>query len=109
MTWGDVLDRIEAAGLKPVEELYMENYGKILAAQRPEFRDRYFRCTYGVVNCDGTRIEVFLFPESAQATEFLAILGADPWWFEKSNAVVHFSECELEIVMKVMDSLESTL
>ena len=105
MTWADVLDRLESAGMHPVEETYMENFGKILAAQRPEFRDRYFRCTYGVVNCGGDRIEVFLFPESGQSEEFLSIAGNDPWWFIESNAVLHFSECHPGVVQQVMSAL----
>ena len=105
MTWPDVLDRLESAALHPVEETYMENYGKILAAQRPEFRDRHFRCTYGAVNCGGNRIEVFLFPEPGQGAEFIAIVETDPWWFSKSNVVLHFSECDPEVIQQVMTAL----
>ena len=39
MIWYDVMKRLEDCGLNPVEETYMENYGKILTAQRPEFRE----------------------------------------------------------------------
>ena len=49
MNWDDVIDRLTAADLKPIEEIYMEHYGKVLTAERPEFHGRYFRCTYGVV------------------------------------------------------------
>ena len=62
MNWDDVLDRLQAADLKPTEEIYMEHYGKVLAVQRPEFQGRYFRCTYGVLLCEGLRLELFLFP-----------------------------------------------
>src|SRR5215510_4416088 len=100
MTWDGVLDRMVTDGLHPIEEIFMENYGKVLSAQRPEFRDRNFRCTYGVANCGRTRIEVFLFPDQAHCTEFLAIAGTDPWWLSKSNAVLHFSECDPAIVQR---------
>jgi len=105
MTWDDILERLESAGLHPIEDTFMENYGKVLSAQRPEFRDRNFRCTHGVVHCDGLRIEVFLFPDSAQSTEFLDITGSDPWWFSNANAVLHFSECDPDVIQKVMTAL----
>ena len=106
MTWNDLLERMESAGLHPIEETFMENFGKVLAAQRAEFRDRYFRCTYGVVNCLDTRIEVFLFPDPAQSTEFLDLAGTDPWWFMLSNAVLHFSECDPFVIQRVLTALQ---
>jgi hypothetical protein len=105
MTWHDVLERFESAGLNPIEDTFMENYGKLLSAQQPKFRDRYFRCTFGVLHCGGTRIEVFLFPEPVQAEEFLEIAGTDPWWFNQSNAVLHFTECDPDRVQTVMNAI----
>ena len=42
MNWNNVLDRMRDSGLPTVEDVYMENYGKILTAERPEFRGSAF-------------------------------------------------------------------
>ena len=105
MTWDDVLTRLEVCGLHPVEEIYMENYGKILAAQRPEFRERNFRCTYGVVNCQVVHLELFLLPDELQRGEFMEVIATDPWWLASNNVVLHFPECDLDTVAKIMESM----
>ena len=78
MTWDEVLTRMENAGLNPVEETYMENYGKILSAQHPEFRAHYLRCTYGVVKCGDITVDMFLFPDEAQRSDFLDVIAMIP-------------------------------
>ena len=85
--------RVEAvAGATIIKERRVrpewENYGKILTAQRPEFRDRYFRCTYGIVNCEGIKLELFLFPDEGQRNDFLEVIAGDPWWLVRENAVL---------------------
>jgi hypothetical protein len=105
MTWDDVLRRMEAAGMNPVEETYMENYGKILSAQRPEFRDRIFRCTYGVAKVDGIDVEAYVFPDETQCSDFMDVVGHDPWWLARGNVVLHFPECDPVAVTKVMDAI----
>src|SRR5687768_10341116 len=105
MKWDDVLDRLDAAGLRPVEEIYMENYGKVLAAQRPEFQGRYFRCTYGVVHCADLRIEVFLFPSELQMSEFLEVIGDNPWYISTSNGVLHFPECDPAVIDNILEAI----
>lgn len=105
MTWDDVLTRMEEGGLHPVEETYMENYGKILSAQRPEFQDRYFRCTYGVVKCEEIQLELFLFPDEGQRNDFLEVIAGDPWWLVRENVVLHFPECDPAIVTKILTAI----
>lgn len=105
MIWYDVMKRLEESGLHPIEETYMENYGKILTAQRPEFRDRIFRCAYGVVKLDGIDVEVFLFPDEIQREEFMDVVGSDPWWLARSNIVLHFPESDPAVVTKIMDAI----
>jgi hypothetical protein len=107
MTWDDVMDRLEAAGLRPTEEIYMEHYGKVLAAQRPEFHGRYFRCTYGVIRYEGLRVEVFLFPSESHLREFLEVIGDDPWYLLTANAVLHFPECDPVVVDRILAILAS--
>ena len=107
MNWNDVLERLDDAALKPVEEIYLENYGKYLAVQRPEFKDRYFRCTYGVVNCDGMRVEVFMFPSQTHLEEFLEVIGNDPWWIAKHNLVFHFPECDPAEIENILEAIGS--
>jgi len=105
MIWNDVLDALRSAGLYPIEEIYMENYGKILAAQRPEFAGRYFRCAYGVVKCKGLRIEAFLFPSEGHLHEFLEVIGDDPWWVTRKNAVFHFPVSDPAVVGNILDAI----
>lgn len=106
MIWNDVLDVLEGAGLKPVEETYMEHYGKVLAAQRPEFQDRHFRCTYGVLSVEGVRFEVFMFPSELQLGEFLEVVGPDPSWIVHGNLVVHVPDYE-NVSQRVITALLS--
>jgi len=105
MTWGDVMTRMENAGLNPTEEIYMENYGKVLTAQRPEFRDYSFRCTYGIVKCAGVELELFLFPDEAQRIEFQSVIGNDPWWLSHDNLALHFPECDTELVTRILNAI----
>src|SRR5215470_12627773 len=105
MTWDDVIDRLGAAGLEPSEEIYMEHYGKVLAAQRREFHGRYFRCTYGVIRAHGIQVEIFLFPSEVHLHEFLEVIGDDPWYVAAGNAVIHFPECDPATVDKVLEAL----
>ena len=105
MNWDDVIDRLQASGIQPIEEIYMEHYGKVLAAQRLEFSGRNFRCTYGVIRCEGTRIEVFLFPSESHPSEFLDVIGDDPWYAAVRNAVLHFPECDPAVIGDILDAL----
>jgi len=105
MTWDDVISRLEAAGLKPVEEIYSEHFGKVLAAQRPEFNGRYFRCTYGVIRSQDIAIEVFLFPSETHLHEFLQVIGDDPWYVWTGNAVLRFPECDPAIIGNILDAI----
>lgn len=105
MIWYDVMARLKDSGLNPVEETYMENYGKILSAQRPEFRDRGFRCAYGAVNIEGIDVEVYLFPDEIHREEFMDVVGNDPWWLARGNIVLHFPESDPAIVTKILDAI----
>jgi hypothetical protein len=105
MTWDDVLDRLKAANLDPIEEIYMEHYGKVLASQRPEFRGRNFRCTYGVIRCGKLRLEAFLFPSEIHLHEFLEVIGDDPWYISTSNAVLHFPETDPADVDNILGAI----
>ena len=90
MTWDDVLDKLKSAGLNPVEEIYIDNYGNTLPFDRPEFRDRFFRCARGVVECNGLRIEGYLFPSEGHLQDFIEVIGDDPSWVAHQNVVLHF-------------------
>jgi hypothetical protein len=105
MIWYDVMARLKDSGLNPVEETYMENYGKILSAQQPEFRDRMFRCAYGAVNIEGIDVEVYLFPDEIHREEFMDVVGNDPWWLACGNVVLHFPESDPAVVAKIFDAV----
>jgi hypothetical protein len=105
MVWNDLLDRLTSAGLDPVEEIYIDNYGNTLPLDRPEFRGRYFRCARGVIQCRGVRVEAFLFPSEGYLQDFLEIVGADPGWVVHGNALLHFPESDPAAVGAILDAL----
>jgi hypothetical protein len=109
MTWDEALDRLKKSGLHPIEETYMEHYGKILAVERPEFRGRNIRCTYGLIRLDTLRVEVFLFPSEGQLQDFLEIIGASessPSWIASGNLLVHLPACDPTVFDKVAEALK---
>jgi hypothetical protein len=90
MVWNDLLERLRSAGLNPVEETYVDNYGNTLPLDKPEFHGRFFRCARGVIRCANLRLEVFLFPSETHLQDFLDVIGQDPRWVAHENALVHF-------------------
>jgi hypothetical protein len=108
MIWNDVLDRLRESGLQPVEETYMEDYGKVLSADQPEFRDRHLRCAFGAVRCCGLRIETLLFPSESQLQEFVEIMGPDPWWIPHANVIFHFPESDSETIDAIVRAISQT-
>ena len=105
MTWDDLLDRLRSADLDPVEEIYMENYGKILARERKEFHGRNFRCTYGVLSCSGLQFEAYVFPSLGHLEDFLAVIGDDPWWIPRQNVVLHFPLSDPAAFAGILDAV----
>jgi hypothetical protein len=105
MVWNDLLDRLNSAGLKPVEEIYIDNYGNMLPLDRPAFRGRYFRCARGVVRCRGIRVEAFLFPSKGNLDDFLEVIGSDPWWVVHENVLLHFPESDPETVGEMVEAI----
>ena len=107
MVWNELLDRLQAAGLKPVEDIYIDNYGNSLPLDRPEFQGRYFRCARGVIRSGGVRVEVFLFPADGYLQDFVEIVGADPWWVAHQNVLLHFPETDPAVIDKFLEALSS--
>src|SRR5262245_14267900 len=105
MTWNDLIDRLRESQLEPVEETYMEHYGKVLSTQRPEFKGRYFRCTYGVVQCGKAHLELFLFPWEGHAEEFMEVVGQEAGWFRRNNVVLHIQTRDSEAMQKVLAAI----
>jgi hypothetical protein len=105
MVWNDLLDRMKSAGLDPVEEIYIDNYGNTLPLDRPEFRGRFFRCARGVVKCGDLRIEAFLFPSETHLQDFLEVAGDDPGWVAHQNVLLHFPEADPAVVGTIMEAI----
>jgi hypothetical protein len=108
MTWDELLHRMRAAKLNPIEEIYMENYGKLLAVERPEFAGRYLRCAYGVAESDGLRFETFIFPSEGHLEEFTDIIsdiGDAPWWVSRQNVILHFPETDPSRIEKIIEAI----
>ena len=55
MTWDDVRERLDSAGLAPVEEIYVDNYGNTLPTEYSGFQNRAFRCARGIMKCLDTK------------------------------------------------------
>ena len=106
MTWDDVLTRLRTAGLHPVEETYMENYGKVLAAQRPAFAGRNFRCTYGAARVEGVRIEALLFPSELHLDEFLDLVGPEASRVVYQNTILEFPQSDPALTARVLSALQ---
>jgi hypothetical protein len=96
---------MKSAGLDPVEEIYIDNYGNTLPLDRPEFRGRFFRCARGVVKCGDLRIEAFLFPSETHLQDFLEVAGDDPWWVAQQNVLLHFPEADPAVVGTIMEAI----
>ena len=105
MVWNDLLARMRSAGLSPVEEIYIDNYGNTLPLDRPEFRGRFFRCARGVIRCGDLRIEAFLFPSETHLQDFLEIAGDDPWWVVHQNVLLHFPESDPAVVGSILEAI----
>ena len=108
MTWDDVLERLHAAGLKPAEEIYIDNYGNTLPLEHPEFQGRYFRCARGIVNCNGLRIEAYVFPSEAHLQDFLEVVGSDPSWAAHRNVAIHFPESDPVVTGSILHAIADT-
>jgi hypothetical protein len=108
MTWDDVIERLRTADMAPIEEIYMEHYGKILATQRPEFHGRYFRCTFGQVRCHNVPVEVFLFPSEDHLQEFLEVVGDSPEYASTRNVVLRFPQADGTLIPNILDALSTT-
>src|SRR5262245_7626423 len=105
MNWDDVLDRLTFAGLQPLEDTYMEHYGKILAVQRPEFSDRIIRCAYGKVRCEQTDLEIFLFPSEVHLQEFMELLTDHQAWTASGNVAIHVPEGDSESSARIVKTI----
>ena len=105
MVWNDLINRLRAAGLHPVEEIYIDNYGNALPLDNPKFRGRFLRCARGVLQAKNLKIETLLFPSEEDLQEFLALIGDDPWWVPHENVVFHFPEADPEIIGNILEAV----
>jgi hypothetical protein len=108
MTWDDILEQLRVAGLNPVEEVYIDNYGNILPLDHPEFQGRFFRCARGVMTCNGLRVEAFLFPSEGHLDDFLDVMNHGPWWIVYQNIVFHFPESDPAVIGNILDAISGT-
>ena len=105
MVWSELLDRMTSAGLNPIEEIYVDNYGNTLPLERPEFRGRFFRCARGIIRCGKLRVEVFLFPSEGHLQDFLEVIGDDPWWVAHRNVLLHFPESDPADIENILEAI----
>src|SRR5262249_10840535 len=105
MNWDDLVDRMRQAGLDPREETYMEHYGKVLSAQRSEFRDRIIRCTYGKVLFGESSLEVFLFPSEGHLQDFVEVSGEDASWGSLENALFRVQTSDPSLARRIVQAI----
>src|ERR1700733_9957658 len=105
MTWEDVLERLTAAGLDPIEEIYIDNYGNMLPVEYPGFRGRVFRCARGIMECRGVRVEAYIFPSESHLEDFLEVIGQDRLWVAHQNAVFHFPESDSAFIGRILKAI----
>src|SRR5437764_15437748 len=102
MTWDDVRERLGSAGLAPVEEIYVDNYGNTLPTEYSRFQNRAFRCARGIMKCGGVRFETYIFPSEGQVEDFLEVIGENPLWVASRNVVFHFPESGTAIIDRIL-------
>lgn len=108
MTWEDVLDRLGSAGLNPLEEIYIDNYGNFLPLEHPQFQGRFFRCARGIADCEGYRLEVYLFPSETHLQDFLEVIGSDPQWVAHQNVVLRLPQGDPVIAGRILHAISDT-
>jgi hypothetical protein len=109
MTWDDILEKLDSAGLHPVEEVYIDNYGNMLATHHAAFKGRIFRCTRGIVRCGGEPLEIYLFPSESHLQDFLEVMDADSRWVAHENVLFHFSESDPALARSVLSAVSNGL
>jgi hypothetical protein len=107
MIWPDVLERLKDAGFRPVEETYIDNYGNALPLEYPQFQGRFFRCARAVIDCDGLRLECFLFPSEAQLHDFMDLIGDEPGWIPSENVVLHFPPAAPAAIRRITGAIST--
>ena len=108
MIWNDLLSRLRAAGLRPVEEIYIDNYGNTLPLDNPKFHGRSFRCARGIFHASKLNVETFVFPSEGDLQDFLTVIGNDPWWVPYQNVVFHFPEADPETIGSILEAVAGT-
>ncbi len=107
MKWDDLLRRIGKEGSEPVEEIFMDDYGTMLSRERAEFRNRYFRCTFGVARIEGMRFEAYTFASPADAAEFMDVIDDGGDWHSVRNIVLHDLERDPDRMQRLLTLLET--
>jgi hypothetical protein len=107
MIWPDVLERLQSAGFHPVEETYIDNYGNALPLEYPQFEGRFFKCARAVIDCDGVRVECFLFPSEVQLHDFLDVIGDEPEWIPWANVILHVPPADPAVIRKITGAIST--
>jgi hypothetical protein len=109
MTWDDILEKLDSAGLHPVEEIYIDNYGNMLSIDHAPFKGRTFRCTRGIVRCGGEPVEIYLFPSESHLQDFVEVMNADLRWVAHENVLFHFPKSDPALVGSILSAVSNRL
>ncbi len=104
MRCDDLLTRMRGAGMAPVEEDYLDDYGSFAARRHERLANRRFRCTYGRARVDGVPFEAYNFASEEEAVDFLDLVGDDGGrWARRRNVLIRVPSGAGDLLERVRD------
>ncbi len=104
MTWNELMDRMQRAGLEPYEEEFMDDYGVLATRKYTALEGRYFRCMFAATRVEGFSFETYVFPSAADAIEFKELMTAGAQWRRRDNLVLHGAPEHLDRIDNVIQN-----
>ncbi len=106
MRWDDLLARLREAGMAPVEEDYLDDYGSFAARRHERLANRLFRCTYGRARIGGVTLEAYNFASEEEAVDFLDLVGHDGGrWARRRNMLMRVPSDSGELLERVRERI----
>lgn len=89
MTLNDLLGSMRHAGLVPIEEDFMDDYGLVAERDHRVLRNRHFRCMFARVRVEEICFEAYVFPAATDAEEFEQLMQSETeGWTRRDNLVL---------------------
>jgi hypothetical protein len=106
VVWEELILRLSRAGLGPIEDDFIDDYGQFAARHIPRLRDRFFRCTRGRLIVENCRVEAYRFSSESEAEDFLMLMsGEGGRWAIRSTLVLRVEEDREELLDRILTAL----